>query len=127
MPEVITEPEKIGKPCPKCGNDLIVRWGRYGKFVSCSTYPECKYTETYLEKIGVKCPKDGGDIVVRKTRRRRTFYGCENYPECDFTSWKRPVSKPCPNCGGLLTKKNTKQLQCVDCEQIFTSTMVEES
>jgi DNA topoisomerase-1 len=80
MPEKKTEPEKIGRNCPKCGNELIIKWGRFGKFISCSNYPECKYTEPFLEKIGVICPKDGGDIVLRKTRKGRIFYGCENYP-----------------------------------------------
>ncbi len=125
MPEVNTEPEKIGRACPDCGHDLIVRWGRYGKFISCSNYPACKHTEPYLEKIGVKCPKDGGEIVLRKTRKGRVFYGCENYPECDFTSWKRPVAVPCPACKGLLTIKNSKQLVCADCGNIFPISLTE--
>jgi DNA topoisomerase-1 len=119
MPEAKMEPEKIGKACPKCGHDLVIKWGRFGKFISCSNYPECKYTEQYLEKIGVKCPKDGGEIVVRKTRKGRIFYGCENYPNCDFTSWKRPISTPCPKCSGLLAVKNKNEYQCLNCEETF--------
>lgn len=125
MPEVNTEPEKIGRECPKCGHDLIVRWGRFGKFISCSNFPECRYTEPYLEKIGVHCPKDGGEIVLRKTRKGRVFYGCENYPNCDFTSWKRPVSTACPACKGLLTIKNSKELVCADCGNTFSISIAE--
>ncbi len=125
MPEMNAEPEKVGRACPKCGHDLIIRWGRYGKFISCSNFPECRYTEPFLEKIGVKCPKDGGEIVQRKTRRGRIFYGCENYPKCDFTSWKRPVSTPCPACKGLLTIKNSKQLVCADCGNTFSMEILE--
>jgi len=119
IPKLEIEPEKIGRACPKCGHELVIRWGRYGKFISCSNFPECRYTEPYLEKIGVKCPKDGGDLVVRKTRKGRTFYACSNYPECDFTSWKEPVSIPCPQCGGLLVKSDKKHYECVDCREKF--------
>ena len=121
MPETKTEPEKIGRSCPKCENELIVKWGRFGKFISCSNYPECKYTEPFLEKIGVDCPKDGGDIVLRKTRKGRMFYGCVNYPNCDFTSWKKPIKTSCPACGGILVYKNKKEFQCLDCNEVFTS------
>ncbi len=121
MPESKMEPEKIDKPCPVCGNDLIVKWGRFGKFISCSTYPTCKHTEPFLEKIGVLCPKDGGDIVIRKSRKGRIFYGCANYPNCDFTSWKKPINSPCPNCGGLLTIKNKSEVQCSQCNETFLS------
>jgi DNA topoisomerase I len=119
MPEVKTEPEAIGRACPKCGHELVIRWGRYGKFISCSNFPTCRYTEPLLEKIGVKCPKDGGDLVERKTRKGRTFFGCVNYPECDFTSWKRPLPTPCPECGGLLVVANKAHAQCLSCEQTF--------
>lgn len=119
MPQTAMEPEKLDRPCPKCGNDLIVKWGRFGKFISCSKYPDCKHTEPYLEKIGIPCPKDAGDIVVRKSRKGRIFYGCSNYPECDFTSWKRPVNAHCPNCDGLLAAKNKNEYQCLSCEETF--------
>ncbi|KUK46152.1 MAG: DNA topoisomerase [Anaerolinea thermophila] len=125
MPEVNAEPEKVGRDCPKCGHELIIRWGRFGKFISCSNFPECRYTEPYLEKIGVVCPKDGGEIVMRKTRKGRVFYGCENYPECDFTSWKRPVSMACPACKGLLTIKNNRELICADCGNTFSTAILE--
>jgi len=119
MPETSMEPEKLDRPCPECGGDLIVKWGRFGKFISCSNYPTCKHTEPYLEKIGILCPKDGGDIVLRKSRKGRVFYGCSNYPQCDFTSWKRPVNASCPNCGGLLAIKNKNEYQCLNCEETY--------
>jgi len=119
IPELNMGPEPIGRSCPECGHDLVLRWGRYGKFISCSNFPECRYTEPWLEKIGVKCPKDGGELVERKTRKGRTFYGCANYPECDFTSWKRPLAKPCPACGGLLVVADKNNAQCLNCEERF--------
>ena len=125
MPETRMELEKIDKQCPLCGNDLIVKWGRFGKFISCSTYPVCKYTEPYLEKIGVLCPKDGGEIVLRKSRKGRIFYGCANYPNCDFTTWKRPIKAACPKCSGLLTIKNKTEVQCIQCSETFLANTYE--
>jgi len=119
IPEMKQEPEPIGRKCPKCGGELVVRWGRYGKFIGCANFPECRYTEPWLEKIGVKCPKCGGEIVERRTRRGRIFYGCANYPACDFTSWKRPLPTPCPKCGGLLVVANKSSAQCIACGETF--------
>lgn len=119
MPVNKTEPEKIGRACPECGHDLVIRWGRYGKFISCSNFPACRHTEPLLEKIGVTCPKDGGEVVLRKTRKGRIFFACSNYPECDFTSWKRPVAMPCPKCGGMLVVANKREVQCTQCEESF--------
>jgi DNA topoisomerase-1 len=117
MPQVNTGPEYVGRDCPETGHPLIIRWGRYGKFIGCSDFPNCRYTEPWLEKIGVLCPKDHGELVARKTRKGRVFYGCANYPECDFTSWKRPLPQPCPNCGGLLVVANKNFAQCIACEE----------
>ncbi len=119
MPVTKSEPEKVGRACPECGHDLVIRWGRYGKFISCSNFPACRHTEALLEKIGVTCPKDGGEVVLRKTRKGRIFFACSNYPACDFTSWKRPVSLPCPKCGGLLVIANKREVQCSQCEETF--------
>ncbi len=119
MPVSKSEPEKIGRLCTDCGQDLVIRWGRYGKFISCSSFPTCRHTEALLEKIGVTCPNDGGDLVLRKTRKGRIFYACSNYPKCDFTNWKRPIAKPCPKCGGLLVIANKKEVQCTKCEEFF--------
>lgn len=119
MPVTKSEPEKIGRSCPEDGGELVIRYGRFGKFISCSNFPSCRYTEPWLEKIGIACPKDGGDLVEKKTRKGRTFYGCANYPNCDFTSWKRPLKQPCPNCGGLLVYANKREAQCTNCQETF--------
>lgn len=120
MPKKKAELQKIGRECPKCGHDLILRWGRYGKFISCSNFPDCRYTEPYLEKIGITCPEcHEGEVVERKTRKGRTFYGCSRYPDCKFTSWKRPVATPCPSCGGTLVISNKRHVTCLDCEETF--------
>jgi DNA topoisomerase-1 len=119
MPELNMGPEPIGRTCPDCGHELVIRYGRYGKFISCSGFPDCRHTEAWLEKIGVACPKDQGEIVERKTRKGRTFYGCANYPNCDFTSWKLPLARLCPACGGMLVVANKNQAQCLACQDLF--------
>ncbi|OGT27342.1 MAG: DNA topoisomerase I [Gammaproteobacteria bacterium RBG_16_66_13] len=119
MPEVKTELEVLDRLCPETGHPLVVRHGRFGKFIGCSSFPTCRYTEPWLEKIGVRCPQDGGELVERRTRRGRTFYGCANYPACDFTSWKRPLAAPCPNCAGLLVAENRDQAVCTKCGTRF--------
>jgi DNA topoisomerase-1 len=119
IPQLNMGPEPVGRPCPECGHDLVIRWGRFGKFISCSNFPECRYTEPWLEKLGICCPKDGGELVERKTRKGRQFYGCANYPTCDFTSWKRPLAAPCPSCGGLLVEADKNNAQCLACEERF--------
>ena len=119
MPVTKSGPEPIGRICPEDGGELVIRYGRFGKFISCSNFPKCRYTEPWLEKIGVKCPKDGGELVEKKTRKGRTFYGCANYPNCDFTSWKKPLKEPCPKCNGLLVVANKREAQCTNCQEIF--------
>ncbi len=126
MPVMKAEPEKVGRNCPECGHELIIRWGRYGKFISCSNFPACRYIEPILDKIGVTCPLDGGAIVRRKSRKGRVFYGCENYPSCKFTSWNMPVPEPCPNCGGLLITFNKKEAKCTQCENKFSLEKIRE-
>jgi DNA topoisomerase-1 len=119
MPQTKTGPEPIGRTCPEDGGELVIRYGRYGKFISCANFPACRHTEAWLEKIGVTCPKDGGEIVERKTRKGRIFYGCANYPNCDFTSWKRPIPTPCPTCKGTLVIANKREAQCLNCQESF--------
>ena len=119
MQEVKMGDEPTGEMCPECGRPLLYKYGRYGKFIGCSGFPECRYTAPYLEKIGVLCPECGGDLVEKKTRRGRTFYGCANYPTCNFASWKRPLPQPCPECGGLLVQAGKDRAQCIACESTF--------
>jgi DNA topoisomerase-1 len=111
--------EPVGRDCPECSKPLVIRYGRYGKFISCSGFPDCRHTEAWLEKIGVICPKDSGEIVERKTRKGRLFYGCANYPNCDFTSWKRPLPVACPQCRGLLVIADKRNAQCLNCSEQF--------
>jgi len=120
IPEMKAELEPVGRECPDCGHQLVIRWGRYGKFISCSNFPDCRHTEPWLEKLGIGCPKDSGELVVRKTRKGRVFYGCANYPACDFTSWKLPLPRPCPNCGGLLVQADKRNAGCTQCEEQFS-------
>jgi DNA topoisomerase-1 len=124
MPQLKQEPEKLDRPCPTCGKALVVRFGRYGRFIGCSDFPTCRYTEPWLEKIGVLCPQDGGELVERRTRKGRTFYGCSNYPSCDFTSWKRPLVTACPACGGLLVVENRTSARCTKCGEEHALSLV---
>ena len=95
--------------CDKCGRQMVVKVGRYGKFIACPGYPECKNVLKFVEKTGVECPKCNGDVIVKHTKKKRVFYGCSNYPECDFVSWNEPVNERCPQCGGILFKKKGKK------------------
>lgn len=111
-------PEEVGRDCPDCGRPLVYRVGRFGKFISCSGFPKCRYTEHIKEIVGgVKCPKCGGDIVVKRGKKGKSFYGCDNYPKCDFVVWQRPVSQPCPHCGGLMTNAGKNRALCTVCNQ----------
>ena len=95
--------EEIDEICPDCGRNLVIRTGRFGRFISCSGFPECKYRRSVVNKTGAMCPICNGDLVERKTRqKKRVFYGCGNYPTCNFAIWERPVADLCPNCGGLM-------------------------
>ncbi len=125
MENVKPELEVTDEKCPVCGAPLVVKYGRYGKFLACSRYPECKFTKPYLVKTGAKCPKCGGDLVRRTTRKGKVFYGCINYPKCDFTTWKRPLATPCPKCGGLLVEWNKKTAKCLQCGETFPLEEVE--
>ncbi len=96
--------EEMDELCPECGErNLVIRTGRFGRFVSCSGFPECRYRRSFVMKTGAYCPSCKGDLVERKTRqKKRVFYGCNNYPTCNFAVWERPVPDPCPKCGGLM-------------------------
>ena len=109
-------PKETGEVCPNCGNKLVVRKGRYGEFVACSNYPECKYIkkEEREEKEIMNCPKCDGKILEKKTRRGKLFYGCSNYPKCDFASWDKPVDSKCPNCQSYMVEKKGSII-CPNC------------
>ena len=111
--------EPTGEMCEKCGSPMIVKFGRYGKFVACSSYPNCRNTKSFYEKIDVACPECGNDLVRRRTRRGRVFYGCITYPECEYSVWNQPLPTPCPLCGGLLTEDKKDWVKCTQCEEQF--------
>ncbi len=95
--------EETDELCPECGNKLVIRTGRFGRFLSCSTFPECNYRRSFVNKTGALCPVCNNDLVERKTKqKKRVFYGCMNYPTCTFAVWEQPVPDLCPNCGGLM-------------------------
>ena len=104
--------------CAKCGSKMLIKNGRFGKFLACSKYPDCKITKPFLDKIGVSCPVEGcsGEIIRKKTKKGRTFYGCSNYPKCSFVTWNKPVDKKCPQCNHILVimkdKKNGFYHKC---------------
>ena len=113
MPKVFSD-----EVCDKCGSKMLVKNGRFGKFLACSGFPKCKYTKPFLDKIGVSCPEEGcsGEIIRKKTKKGRTFYGCSNYPKCSFMTWNKPVNKKCPQCNHILViskdKKNGFYYKC---------------
>jgi DNA topoisomerase-1 len=95
--------EEINEVCPECGRNLVIRTGRFGRFISCSGFPECRYRRSVVNKTGAHCPLCQGDLVERKTKqKKRIFYGCSNFPTCNFAIWEKPVPELCPRCGGLM-------------------------
>ncbi len=119
LPKTKPALEKVGRACPECGMDLVYRNGRYGRFISCSGFPKCRYTEQIIVKLGVPCPECGKDLVERRSKTGRVFYGCTGYPECQFTSWKKPIAQKCPKCKGMLVEINRDKVQCQSCKTEF--------
>lgn len=117
---LIKAEEKIGKIkvedevsdeiCEHCGRNMVIKMGRFGKFLACPGFPDCKNARPLLEEIGVKCPKCGDVLVVRRSKKGRKFYGCRKYPECDFIAWEKPSPYPCPKCGSLMSEKYSKNV-----------------
>ncbi|MDR1364128.1 MAG: type I DNA topoisomerase [Oscillospiraceae bacterium] len=101
--------------CEKCGNKMVIRRGRYGKFIGCSGYPECKNIQKIIKTVGAKCPKCNGEIIEKNTKRNRIFYGCANYPNCNFATWDTPTDQVCPKCGSFLFKKG-EDIFCITCD-----------
>ena len=120
MEKIEIKDEPVGEDCEKCGSPMVYKMGRYGKFMACSNFPDCRNTKAIVKEIGVKCPTcKEGEVVERKSKRNRIFYGCERYPECDFVSWDRPIGRDCPKCEHYLveTKKGKKaQVKCTNCD-----------
>jgi len=120
MKEIEIRDEVSDELCEKCGKPMVYKMGRFGKFLACSGFPDCRNTKPIIKDTGIICPKCAeGKIVERRSKKGRVFFGCDRYPNCDFVSWDRPYEKPCPNCGGLIiqkTNKNGTHIQCVKCD-----------
>ncbi|WEG11597.1 type I DNA topoisomerase [Pullulanibacillus sp. KACC 23026] len=120
MQAVEIKDEPAGIDCEKCGHEMVYKMGRYGKFLACSNFPDCRNTKPILKEVGVTCPKcKEGNIVERKSKKRRKFYGCDHYPECDFISWDKPLARNCPKCQSYLVEKKQKKgmvVQCSECD-----------
>lgn len=120
MEKIEIKDEPVGEDCEVCGSPMVIKMGRYGKFMACSNFPDCRNTKAIVKTIGVKCPtcKDG-EVVERKSKKNRIFYGCSNYPECDFISWDKPVGRDCPKCNHYLVDKKkgrSSQVTCSNCD-----------
>lgn len=120
MEKVKIKDEPAGEDCELCDSPMVFKLGRYGKFMACSNFPECRNTKAIVKHTGVTCPTcKKGEIVERKSKKKRIFYGCERYPECEFVSWDKPIERPCPKCSSLLVEKKVKkgvQINCVNCD-----------
>lgn len=122
MEKVVIEPETSEETCPNCGRNLVYKMGRYGKFLACPGFPECRYIKPLLKEINVLCPECSRPLIERRTKRQRKFYGCSGYPECQFTTWDEPTDVKCPRCGYITVKKG-QVLRCAreGCGEIIAS------
>lgn len=118
MEKVEIKDEVSDEVCEKCGSPMVYKFGRFGKFLACSAFPDCRNTKAIVKSTGVTCPTcKQGEIVERKSKKARLFYGCNRYPDCDFVSWDRPVPRPCPRCGSLMVEKKSKKMTMIRCTQ----------
>ena len=108
--------EMTDEICEKCGKPMAIKIGRFGRFLACTGFPDCKNAKPIISKVGVDCPQCGGDIAERRSRKGRVFYGCVNYPTCNWSAWQRPVPEPCPKCGGLQVQAGRDRLRCLTCD-----------
>ncbi|MED1917378.1 type I DNA topoisomerase [Brevibacillus sp. DP1.3A] len=121
MKEVELKVEESDESCELCGRVMVYKLGRFGKFLACSGFPDCRNTKPIVKDIGVKCPQcETGEIIERKSKKSRIFYGCNQYPECDFVSWDKPIARPCPKCSSMLVEKKRKKqgvsIVCTKCD-----------
>ena len=112
LSKLVIKDEVTDVICEKCGSNMVIKYGRYGKFLACPNFPECSNAKPLFESAGVKCPLCGGEVLIKKTKKGRKYYGCENNPDkCAFVSWNKPVDKKCPRCGSYMVEKGTKNVK----------------
>jgi DNA topoisomerase-1 len=118
MERVRLKDEPSDETCEKCGRPMVIKLGKFGKFLACSGFPECRNARPLLQRIGVECPTcHEGEIVERRSKKGRAFFGCERYPACDFVAWNKPVATPCPRCGSpyMVEAGRKGQIKCPAC------------
>lgn len=123
--ETVKPPDEVtDEVCDRCGKPMVIKHGRFGRFLACTGYPECRGTRSILIKTGVSCPRCGGDLVEKRSKKGRRFYGCSKYPKCDFAIPQRPVVQVCSECGGLMVESGTRQARCTSCghKQVLVDT-----
>ena len=112
LSKLVIKDEVTDVICEKCGSNMVIKYGRYGKFLACPNFPACSNAKPLFESAGVKCPLCGGEVLIKKTKKGRKYYGCENNPDkCSFVSWNKPVDKKCPKCGSYMVEKGTKNVK----------------
>ena len=128
--KVVIEDKVSDVPCEKCGRMMVIKKGRFGEFLACPGYPECKNAKPIVEKLDVPCPKCGNTIVAKKSKKGKKFFGCSGYPECDFVSWYEPVKEKCPECDSYMvlkySKSKGKYIQCSNTECGYKKEIKEE-
>lgn len=119
---VTLTPVEVEETCPNCDKKLVVKSGRFGKFLACPDYPDCKFTKSFQIKTGIKCPEEncGGEFIEKRSKKGKTFYGCSNYPKCKNALFSKPVPTPCPNCSGIMTEYRKKWAMCTKCNKKIT-------
>jgi DNA topoisomerase-1 len=115
--EKVSMTQASEETCPNCGRPMVIKVGRFGKFLACSGYPDCKTTMSYAVKTGVSCPQCGGELVKKISKKKRVFYGCSKFPQCKFAVNRRPIAQPCPSCGNLLVQDRGDWAKCVACQR----------
>lgn len=117
MPKNRPAAEPTDQVCEKCASPMVIKRGRFGKFLACSNFPTCRNSKALQTSIDINCPKCKGKLVEKRTKKKKVFYGCENYPKCDFAVWEKPLGTPCPQCNGLLIPdKKGNTVKCTQCD-----------
>ena len=117
MEKVEIKDEETDIVCEKCGRNMVIKSGRFGKFLACPGFPECRNTKTIAQETGVDCPLCKGKILIKKSQKGKKYYGCENFPDCEFMLWDEPLAENCPKCGSMLAKnifRGRKKIKCIN-------------